>query len=258
MRPALLGFMAPPSQQGGMVKRLHLGRASESGILAASLAGAGFSGPETVLEGKFGFLDVYCRDPDPALLTKELHEDWATLRTMLKQYASQGHTHTAIQSMRGLMADFRFDGHDVAHVLVEGTERLITHHNIPEPGDLMQAQYSVPFCVALAVFRDPENPNSFTNDALADPAIRAACRRIEMRMLADRSLPHYTTRLTVRLKDGREFTREADTLKGMPTNPLSRADLFRKLMFTARNDEPAIRKLFERLERLETEARFSI
>jgi 2-methylcitrate dehydratase PrpD len=38
-----------------MVKRLHLGRASEAGVLAASLAADGFEGPRTVLEGEFGF-----------------------------------------------------------------------------------------------------------------------------------------------------------------------------------------------------------
>ena len=40
---------------GGMVKRLHLGRASEGGVLAASLADDGFTAPDTVLEGPFGF-----------------------------------------------------------------------------------------------------------------------------------------------------------------------------------------------------------
>ena len=42
--------------KGGMVKRLHLGRASEGGVLAASLAHDGFTAPDTVLEGPFGFL----------------------------------------------------------------------------------------------------------------------------------------------------------------------------------------------------------
>jgi 2-methylcitrate dehydratase PrpD len=45
---------------GGMVKRLHLGRASEAGVLAASLAAGGFTGPRTVIEGQFGFLRVFC------------------------------------------------------------------------------------------------------------------------------------------------------------------------------------------------------
>src|SRR5262249_52470307 len=60
------------SKQGGMVKRLHLGRAAESGVLAARLASAGYTGPETVLDGKFGYLEVYSRDGDATLLTKGL------------------------------------------------------------------------------------------------------------------------------------------------------------------------------------------
>ena len=191
-------------------------------------------------------------------MTKDLHKDWATLRIMLKQYASQGHTHTAIQSLRGLMAEHKFDGNDVASIAVEGTERLTSHHNIPEPGDIMQAQYSVPFCVALALFRDPEDPNSFTRNALDDPTIRAMCRRVEMRELGGPAVPHYTTRVKVRLNDGREVSRLADTLKGMPATPLARADLSRKLMFTAGNDEAGITRLFKRLEHLEKEPRFNV
>ncbi len=59
------------SGSGGMVKRLHLGRAAEGGVLAATLARDGFAGPATVLEGGFGFLNVYCRDADPSLKETE-------------------------------------------------------------------------------------------------------------------------------------------------------------------------------------------
>src|SRR5947208_5955129 len=41
------GLMEFAKGDGGMVKRLHLGRASEAGVLAASLAAAGFTGPQT-------------------------------------------------------------------------------------------------------------------------------------------------------------------------------------------------------------------
>src|SRR6202162_3141357 len=46
------------SGNGAMVKRLHLGRAAEGGVLAASLAADGFTGPTTVLEGPAGFLKI--------------------------------------------------------------------------------------------------------------------------------------------------------------------------------------------------------
>jgi 2-methylcitrate dehydratase PrpD len=111
------------SKQGAMIKRLHLGRASESGILAARLAGAGYAGPETVLEGKFGFLDAYCGDygSDPALLTAGLGQTWETLRICLKRYACHINAHTPVQSMRELMSEHAFSAEDVAHVRVEGS-----------------------------------------------------------------------------------------------------------------------------------------
>src|SRR4051812_4448516 len=53
------GLLEFSKSGGGMVKRLHLGRAAESGVLAATLAKNGFSGPATVLEGKFGYMHVF-------------------------------------------------------------------------------------------------------------------------------------------------------------------------------------------------------
>jgi MmgE/PrpD N-terminal domain len=66
---------------GGMVKRLHLGRASEAGVLAASRAADGFAGPHTVLEGEFGFLNVFCTKWDEAELTRGLGEEFLVSTT---------------------------------------------------------------------------------------------------------------------------------------------------------------------------------
>ena len=54
------GLMAfVKSGQGGMVKRIDMGRAAEGGVTAAMLAARGFEGPEVILEGKFGALDAF-------------------------------------------------------------------------------------------------------------------------------------------------------------------------------------------------------
>src|ERR1700686_1758609 len=63
---------------GAMVKRLHLGRAAEAGVLAARLAERGFEGPDTILEGGYGFLETYCAESDPALLVAGLGERFET------------------------------------------------------------------------------------------------------------------------------------------------------------------------------------
>ena len=44
---------------GSWIKRLHPGRAAQSGVLAARLACEGFTGPATILEGSGGFLNAF-------------------------------------------------------------------------------------------------------------------------------------------------------------------------------------------------------
>jgi 2-methylcitrate dehydratase PrpD len=248
------------SQEGAMVKRLHLGRASESGILAARLAGAGYTGPETMLEGKFGFLDAFgikeqCEAP---LLTKGLGSDWEVRRICLKRYAAHINAHTPVQALRELMAEHKFTAADVTHLLVEGSERLLTHHNIPEPADLMKAQYSIPFCVAVALHRDPDDPRSFNETALADPAIRATAKALELRKRAEPGSVRASV-VTATLKDGRKLVRKLDVYKGMPADPLSRDELKRKFMLlTGGAGDAASATRFERLEKMADAAAFSV
>ena len=247
------------SKQGGNLKRLHMGRTAESGILAARLASAGYTGPETVLDGKFGFLEVFCRDGDPSAFTAGLGDEWETARIGLKRYPCHMSASTAVQAIRELMTQHRFDGSDVQSLVVEGTDKLAHHPHLAEPGDIGQAQYSVPFCVALALFRDPENPRSFDAAALADPAIRALCRSIVIRK-GERAWPSaWSTRVIVRLKDGRELTGNGDWVNGMLVKPLSRAELRNKFMLvTDALGTAASARLFDRLEHMESDVRFSV
>ena len=232
--------------RGGMVKRLHLGRASEGGVLAASLAHDGFTAPDTVLEGPFGFLAVFCREWDLSQLTHGLGEHWATTSIALKRYPCHINAHAAVKALSQLQAEHGFAAAEVESVAISGSERMATLHNIPEPADLMMAQYSVPFCAALALYRDPRNPESFADGALDDPDIRALTRRVMVQAASHGAGP---TTVAVNLKGGRRFTAtETD-------GTLDSADLgdkFARLTRAALGDRAAA-ALFERLQHLERE-----
>src|SRR5271163_3643308 len=131
------GLLEFAKGDGGMVKRLHLGRASEAGVLAASLAASGFTGPRTVIEGEFGFLRVFCTEFDEAELTRGLGRDYVTLSTVLKRYPVHATAHAAVRAVRDLQAEHRFSGGDVEGVTVTGNKRMIERHAIAEPADLM-------------------------------------------------------------------------------------------------------------------------
>jgi 2-methylcitrate dehydratase PrpD len=233
---------------GGMVKRLHLGRASEAGVLAASLAADGFEGPRTVLEGEFGFLKVFCTKWDEAELTRALGEEFLVSTTVLKRYPCHATAHAAVRAVRDLQAEHGFTGAAVEAITVTGTQRMVERHNILEPADLMLAQYSIPFCVALALHREARDPESWDETALADPQIRALCRRVKLVPAPGGEHGGMASTVTITLADGRRLEGHAEN--GMLEQG-ELADKFSRLTRAALGDRaPA---LYERLQHLEDE-----
>jgi 2-methylcitrate dehydratase PrpD len=233
---------------GGMVKRLHLGRASEAGVLAASLAAAGFEGPRTVLEGEFGFLKVFCTRWDEADLTRGLGETYVVSTTVLKRYPCHATAHAAVRAARDLQAEHGFTGAAVEAITVTGTQRMIERHNILEPADLMLAQYSIPFSLALALYREARDPESWDETALADPQIRALARRV--RLVPELGGEHggMASTVTITLADGLRLEGHAEN--GMLEQG-ELADKFSRLTRAALGEHaPA---LYERLQHLEDE-----
>ncbi len=235
---------------GGMVKRLHLGRASEGGVLAASLAHDGFTAPATVLEGPFGFLAVFCTEWSVSELTKGLGEHWETSSIALKRYPCHINAHAAVKALSQLQAEHGFTGAEVEAVAITGNERMASLHNIPEPADLMMAQYSVPFCAAVALYRDPRNPEAFAEGALDDADLRALTRRVTVEPAAD-TAGHViaATTVTVDLKGGRRFSA---TVADGTLAPADLGDKFTRLTRAALGERGAA-ALFERLQYLEHE-----
>ena len=235
---------------GGMVKRLHLGRASEAGVLAASLAAGGFAGPRTVLEGEFGFLRVFCTKWDTAELTRRLGEEFVVSTTVLKRYPCHATAHAAVKAVRDLQAEHGFTGGEVEAITVTGNKRMIERHAIAEPSDLMLAQYSIPFCVALALFREARDPESYDQSALADPQIRALCRRVRL-VPESEGGGHGAmgSTVTVTLADGRHFERHVES--GLLESG-ELPDKFTRLTRGALGEAGAA-QLFQRLQRLESE-----
>ena len=91
------------------------------------------------------------------------------------------------------------------------------------------AQYSVPFCMAVAFYRDPLDPNVFSEDSVNDPAIRALCRKVKLAVLKDAPKDQgKASRVTVKLKNGRELVKAMHSYPGMPEEPLTTAELRKK------------------------------
>ena len=238
---------------GGMIKRPHLGRASEAGVFAASLATDGFEGPRTVLEGEFGFLEVFCTKWDVAELTRGLGEEFVVSSTVLKSYPCHATAYAAVKAVRDLQAEHGFNGADVEAITIIGTERMVERHNILEPADLMLAQYSIPFCVAVALHREARDPESYDETALRDAQIRSLCRRARLMPEPGRERAGMASSVMIALADGRRFETRAENEM---LKPGELKDKFRRVTRPALG-AAGTAVLFERLQRLEDETDLS-
>ena len=242
-------------QQGAMIKRLHLGKAAQGGVTAALLAQRGFAGPPSVLEGRFGFCRAFSDSPKLSYLTHRLGREFETLNICIKRYACHINAHAPIEAVQTLKARHRFAPEDIEEITVGGIEKLVTHHKIYEPADLMAAQYSIPFCVALSIFYDPRDPRSFDERRIRDSKIRALARRVQLRVDAEIESKGWdrAARVTVGLKGGRRHTALVVHFKGTPQNPFSDTDLEDKLVRLTRGllPEKRLGRLVETVGRLE-------
>jgi 2-methylcitrate dehydratase PrpD len=247
------------SKTGGMVKRLHLGRAAEGGFMAAVLARDGYTGPAGVLDGKFGFLNVFCRDADPARLTKGLGSEWHVMKNKIKRYACHSTAQVPVTLALELKERHKLSGEDVAGISIAANEKTVTQHAILDPQDLTMAQYSVPFCVATALYRDPLDPRVFSEATLNDPKIRALARSAQVGLLEKSSgYLSQACRVTLHLKNGREISAEGQDYKGTPSMPLTRDELREKfLKLTAHRERAKAERLFSQLGEAEKVGDFS-
>jgi 2-methylcitrate dehydratase PrpD len=229
-------------------------------VLAASLAADGFTGPVSVIEGEHGFLRVFCRDVDESELLRGLGETdsdktWSTRTILMKRFACHISAHTSVQAILDLRAEHGFSGADVAAIRIAGNDKMAKVNNIPRPKDVMMCQYSIPFSVALAHWRDPRDPRSYDESAFNDPAIRSLAERVAI-TVAGGHHDHATLRaeVAVELKDGRVLTRTIDDFKGTPQSPLDQAGLRERFMLLTRHCPPAaMERVFARMQNIENE-----
>lgn len=242
------------SGSGGMVKRLHFGRAAESGVMACQLAAAGFDGPRDVLEGKYGFLSVFCDEFDITELTRGLGKTFLTEDIYLKRYACHGSSQYPLQALQMLLEQHHFKGDDIAKIEVTGTDDLVSRHGSVEPKDLALAQYSVPFCIALGCYLDARDPRSFSDDVLNDRRIRDLFPRVSF--VVDETLTDpIATVVTVTLKNHRVLRQPMPEVQGSPTPRATSKDVYEKFkVLTKDSDRKRMDEIFERIQTMEKQS----
>ncbi len=227
------------NRTGGTVKRLHCGIAAQAAVTAAQLVRRGFTGPPTVLEGRFGFFEAWLHGQfDPTAITEGLGETWAVPGIFFKPYPANHFTHAVVDAglafrARGVaVADVESVTVGVAGAVIRTIGEPIETKRRPETG--YQAQFSGPYAVTAGLFGGGGlgvGLEDYSDDLAQDPARRALMAKVDVVAdpRCDAIFPHqFPAIVTLRTTSGEELVEEVLANRGGPGRPLSDDELAKK------------------------------
>ena len=233
------GLMA--AQFGAMVKRMHAGRSSQSGLYGALLAERGFTGIIDVFENEYGgFCTTFSRSTDRfnrAELVAGLGEKWETMRIALKFYSCVGSNHTTLDALRTMQVKRPFTEAEVESIVVHGSQVTMDHVGWRyEPQGLTSAQLNLPYCVATLLLDGDVFVEQFTEEKVTDAERIRVSRKVTV--AEDKSITargkayRHMVRVQLKLTDGTEMEETVESPRGSEHSFATAEDViakFRKL-----------------------------
>lgn len=229
------GLMA--AQYGAMVKRMHAGRSSQSGLYGALFAESGFTGIVNVLESEYGgYCTTFSRSTDRfnlKELTAGLGQVWQTMGVALKFYACVGSNHTTLDALRDMRQERPYKADEVQKIVVRGSQVTMDHVGWKYvPQGLTSAQLNLPYCVGTYLLEGDCGVDQFTEAMVADPERMRQGEKVEVHhdpeITAKGAKYRHMVRVELHLKDGRRMERTVESARGSEQRFATEADIVEK------------------------------
>lgn len=217
---------------GAMSKHLHPGKAAQNGVLAALLAGEGFTGATQILEGDRGFCRATAPRFDLTKVTAGLGQSpYKIEENCFKIHASCRHTHPAVDVLLDLACSYKIQAPDVAEVTVRTYSTALNITSNYQPAAVYAAKFSLPFCLALALKKGSCSLADFTPEALEDEEIKQLMSRVSLVQDDELEALHparWPAVVEITTRSGKVYEGRTDFPRGDPENPVTSDELVAK------------------------------
>jgi 2-methylcitrate dehydratase PrpD len=213
---------------GSDLRGMYAGFTSKGAVLAALMAQKGITGITDLFEGKAGIFNVYFGgNYDRDKMLADLGVDFLGASMLYKAWPAVGNVHTYIHATIELMKEHKLSDEDIEQINVfvgDFHQRMCYPLDLRRaPQTLIDAKFSLPFCVALAVVRGKIGIADFSERALQDRRVRAIANKVVP--VEDSSLDWKVKipdgRIEIITRDGRKLERVGAQVPGSPELPMS-------------------------------------
>ncbi|MBD5161569.1 MAG: MmgE/PrpD family protein [Oscillibacter sp.] len=171
-----------------MVKYVPVSWMAQGAVQAAEIASLGYTGNPDTLDSEFGFPAIYCREPvwSAEKVLDKLGEEWFFTSYHYKPYPCCRFLHSSIDCFYRLMEKHHFSPNEIESVDCH-TSAFVAHPDQYAVNNQVDAQFSGPYCIALAAHNYKPGPAWQDKAALTDPAVQAFMRKVTMHVAPEYS-----------------------------------------------------------------------
>jgi 2-methylcitrate dehydratase PrpD len=191
------------------------------------LAEAGHTGPRNILDSA-----LYYRFADGLSFGAAQH----ICNGYFKLYACCRHVHAPVDALLGLIQQHQIDASSIDAIEVETYGGALRISNTADPAHLVDVQYSIPYCLALAAMAGPRVLLPLTAEALEHVEARTLARRVTVSLdpSLDARFPAQTLARVTVTRGAERFVSEVTAPRGDSTHPLSWEELEAKFRAATR------------------------
>jgi 2-methylcitrate dehydratase PrpD len=209
-----------------IVRAIRDAFSAKAGVLSAQLAQRGITGFEQPIEGKAGLFRLYARqDYDLSMLTNGLGTIFEGANVSFKPWPSCRGTHSFVEATLQIMDMHDLNTDDIEKIRLTVSpapiDRMLYEplERKKSPTTAIDAKFSIPFVVAVAVVHRGVTLNNFMPRGLRDPAVLEIARKVSYEI--DNKLE--ATRGFIGIKVGHTVisSKIPELAYGHPTKPMS-------------------------------------
>ena len=229
--------------------RVHLGTAAghpytdnkyDFGIYAflgvfSTMRGRKLNAPKNILDGDHFWTRVGANNCDHAELTRGLGKEFRIMDMSVKPVPFCAVVFAPVTAVREALKGEKLRPQDIEEIKLIGIPKLhFTHWD-----DMVQAEFSTPCAIAMAVTGDEPGPDWYTTGRYKEPDIfEIASKVVQVEDPRARQLAlergQWICTVEIKTKDGKVRTAFVEHEKGLPENPLSEDELHHKFVVNSR------------------------
>jgi 2-methylcitrate dehydratase PrpD len=229
-----LGVGLKEALKASQSQPIQVGRSCEGGLLAALYAAKGIPGCDTILEN--GFLKAFADQADDKAILSDLGRMFRIDETYVKIHGGCRGNHAPIDVVQDLVKRHGISLEEIKEIRVK-VDSVTMAADILDPQDGKQAQFSIPFSIAVALIEGDASVYQYADEKLNDPRVRLMMAKISVDVdkALDKDFPDKRgARGEIVVAGGNRLSSSIDMARGEPEFPLCFEEIEEKFLLLTR------------------------